>query len=193
MASLVGPQVVPYDDKYQDDDLEVPQSVVDDTIDDIHAYMIWTAAVAAAEFLVILAYFPAGPEKPPSLTTAVQRTDFTSGWAQVLRSRQLWLVGLALAIPGMQYGWQSIMAIVFEDFGVTDTEVANIMVLAVLCQAASVTAVGFAMDHFRDRLKVTIFIFFSISSLAYIWLALLSLVRTTFETNLTTYCIHVHT
>ncbi len=175
MASLIGPLAVPYDDKYQDDDVDVPDSVVDDTIDHIHNYMVWSAVVAAAEFFLLLAYFPARPKRPPSVTTMVERTDFVGGWRLVLRNRQLWLVGLALSIPGMQYGWQSIMAIVFEDFGVTDREVANIMFLSVVCQAAAVAVVGLAMDHFRDRLKPSVFVLLTTSCLSYVWLALLIL------------------
>ena len=90
------------------------------------------------------------------------------------KNPKLWLVGLAISVPGVQYGWQSVMAIQFETFGVSDTEVANILFLSVLCQAASVAAVGLAMDHFRHRLRLSILVLLTLSAGAYLWLALLS-------------------
>ena len=106
LPSLFGPMAVPYDETY-DDSVPVPQSVINDTQDDIHAYMIWLAAAAAVIFVVILIYFPDRPPVPASKSGAVERTDFVAGWKMVLTNKSIWLVCLAYAIPGgIQIGFQ---------------------------------------------------------------------------------------
>lgn len=173
VAFAAGPVAVPYDDEEEGGD--VPQSEVDDTVDDIHSYMIWMACIAAAVFLLLAAYFPAAPPTPPSRSSAVERVDFRKGWSGVLGSRSLWLVCLAYAVPGgLQIGWQAVMAIQFEHLGVTDTEVGNVGFVAIFGQAAGTAAVGLSMDHFRSRLKPSVLALLAVSSACFAWLALIS-------------------
>ncbi len=175
LAAGVGPLAVPYDEKY--DDIPAPDSVKEDTQDDLHLYFICECAVGVAFFLLALAYFPQRPPKLPRPTAPQnEHLGFKESWKLILHSRDLWLLCAALAIPGgIQMGWQSVMAILLEDLGVTDTDVGNIGFAACFGQAAGMAAVGFAMDHFRSKIKTTLLILLTISLLSITWLALLTL------------------
>ncbi len=171
----MGPVAVPFDDKYNDDDVEVPDSVVEDTRDDIHNYMIWTAVISAVIFIVLVIYFPDKPPKPPSKSSSVERTDFLKGWSTVLKSRPIWMVCLAYAVPGgIQIGWQAVMAIQLEPLGVTDTEVGDIGFVAMFAQALGAATVALTMDHFRDKIKVSVLVLLTASFVCFTWLALIS-------------------
>lgn len=100
--------------------------------------------------------------------------DFFRSWKDLGKKPQLWLVVLAFAVPGAQYGFQSVMAIQFKHFGVTDTDIGSISFVAVTCQACGVTLVGLSMDRFRRRLKPVALAFLVASFLAYLWLALIT-------------------
>ncbi len=179
-SQALGPVAVPFDDKYNDDhDIDVPQSEIDRTRDDIHMYMVWTAVFATANFIALVLYFPDKPDRPPSRSSAVERTDdgggFSDGWSQVLKSTPIWMVCLAFSIPGgIQIGWEAVMAIQLEPLGVTDTEVGNVGFMAMIFQAVGATVVALAMDHFRDKIKLSVMALLTVSFLCFAWLALIS-------------------
>ncbi len=175
MGSIMGPLSVPYDEKY--DDIAAPDSVKEDTQDNVHLYLICECIVGVAFFLLVLVYFPQRPPKPPSPTAPDDtHIGFKKSWKFILHNRDLWLMCAALAIPsGIMMGWQSVMAIQLEDLGVTDTDVGNIGFVSCFGQAAGMAVVGFAMDHFRSKIKMVILILLSISFISITWLALLTL------------------
>ncbi len=175
MAAGIGPLSVPYDEQY--DDIPAPNSIKVDTQDDLHLYFICECAVAVALFALTLVYFPQHPPKPPS-PTAPHNTQivFKESWKLILQKKELWLLCAAMSIPGgIQMGWQSVMAILLEDLGVTDTDVGNIGFVTCFGQAAGMAAVGLAMDHFRSKIKTALLILLTISLLSTTWLALLTL------------------
>ncbi len=175
LAAGMGPLSVPYDEQY--DDIPAPESVKEDTQDNLHLYLICECTVAVALFLLTLAYFPQHPPKPPSPTAPHDaHLGFKESWKLILHNRDLWLLCAALAIPGgIQMGWQSVMAIQLEDLGVSDTDVGNIGFASFFGQAAGMAAVGLAMDHFRSKIKTTLLVLLTVSFMSITWLALITL------------------
>ena len=179
VSYLIGPPMVPFDDETygetnSDDIFKDPADVLQ-TKKDIQKYMIILFAIGAAIFLLIVVYFPSKPPLPPCASSSVERTDFKNGWKTVISNKNLWLVCLVYSVPGgVQAAWQGLMGLNFEHLGVTDTEIGQIGFVSVFVQAATAAAMAFMQDHFRDKIKVSVFVLLTTSAACFIWLALIS-------------------
>ena len=65
---------------------------------DVDDYMLISAAVAVALFLLFCLYFPAKPPLPPAPSSAIQRTEFWTGARQIFRNRSALLICFAYSM-----------------------------------------------------------------------------------------------
>lgn len=143
---------------------------------DIEWYMIITATVFVAILVIVVFYFPSQPSIPPSPSADVPRTNYKSGLISIAKNRNMWMCMLAYAIPGgVNGGWAAVMTINFEPLGVDAAETGFIAVIAVLSCALVTLASAFGLDRVRRFLKPCLLGLLTMSTLFFIWLALLCL------------------
>merc|ERR1719348_1258255 len=86
MSFLLASQIVrPIDDLVSDNKTITDEDRTALALD-IQWYMYSNAIPAAVLFLLILAYFPSAPAKPPSVSSNEARLDFLSGFKEVMAS-----------------------------------------------------------------------------------------------------------
>ena len=130
---------------------------------DVDDYMLISAAVAVALFLLFCLYFPAKPPLPPAPSSAIQRTEFWTGARQIFRNRSALLICFAYSmgvtlislyhlssyscVQGVMGSWLSVMVNNFGPLNVTDKQIGLIGLFAVFGQCALVTATGLLIDR----------------------------------------------
>lgn len=106
--------------------------------------------VTALILLVIIAYFPAKPPLPPSLTATIDRLDFKDGFKRLMNNTQFWLVLFINGITiGVYNGWSSILDLNLSQFGLGEKTAGW------LGFGASVTGIvaGITLSRLADRVS----------------------------------------
>ncbi len=88
--------------------------------------------------LLVLVFFPAKPPRPPSITAAVERTDYKNGLKQLLQNKQFQLIAFLYGITsGVYSAWCSDLALNLEAFGIDNDKASWFGFWAVIAGAAS--------------------------------------------------------
>jgi len=68
---------------------------------------------------------------------------------------------------------QSVLALLFEDLGVSDTDVGNVGFSGLIAQMVGLFVVAMVMDRFRAKIKAVMVVLMIISAVAFAWLTVL--------------------
>ena len=172
VSYLLGSTIVSKDDQENSD----PK-------DDITILLSLYSGVSALIFLLVLVYYPSKPPCPPSNTAAEERLDIFSGWKDLVKNLNCWLVTICYAMSqALNQMWQSTIVITFTetavmldmDKGITENWASTLgMVVGFSSVAASILVATF-MDFFRKRMKIAIVVLLTLSLLFSIVITLIS-------------------
>jgi len=128
---------------------------------DIRLLVYLYAGVAIVITALILAYFPSEPPTPPSNSATQERLSFTSGFKDLLKNKNGWLVMLAYAISqGLVQMWQSSMVInlTSPDLNqrVSETFASTLGIVISFVAVAASILIATMMDFFRKKMKLAI-------------------------------------
>ena len=142
-------------------------------------YMLGMAVISIVILLAMVIYFPDKPKSPPTASSALSnysRMGFINGIKKLLKNKDVIFsfVGFSLS-TGVQGAWPSVMAVNFGILGVGDEQSGYIGLSAVAASIFLGIGVGRFIDVIRKRIKITLISFLVLSTLAYIWLALIVL------------------
>ena len=148
---------------------------------DIQRYLYSNAVPAVVLFLLPLAYFPSAPPHPPSISSHQARLGFLSGFKEVLQSPAAWLVGVGCSIPqGTVIAWTAMMVVSLTRVCVGDTcltqEWVNYLgIYATVASTVAAILVAVAADKFKGKLKEALMVLFSLATLVFFILSLISI------------------
>ena len=172
VSYLLGSTIVSKDDQENSD----PK-------DDITILLSLYSGISALIFLLVLVYYPSKPPCPPSNTAAEERLDIFSGWKDLVKNVNCWLVTICYAMSqALNQMWQSTIVITFTetavmldmDKGITENWASTLgMVVGFSSVAASILVATF-MDFFRKRMKIAIVVLLTLSLLFSIVITLIS-------------------
>ena len=172
VSYLLGSTIVSKDDQENSD----PK-------DDITILLSLYSGISALIFLLVLVYYPSKPPCPPSNTAAEERLDIFSGWKDLVKNLNCWLVTICYAMSqALNQMWQSTIVITFTetavmldmDKGITENWASTLgMVVGFSSVAASILVATF-MDFFRKRMKIAIVVLLTLSLLFSIVITLIS-------------------
>ncbi|XP_076029574.1 solute carrier family 49 member 4 homolog [Oratosquilla oratoria] len=144
--------------------------------DEIMNLMYGYVGIAAVLFLAILAYFPAKPPLPPSISSSVERFDFMKGIKEIGRNPSMWIVGFGYGFSfGILAVWVGVLNLTLEPLGILQDESMWIGLTGVLASCIMAFVSSIITDHLYGHLKVTIIVLLCSSCSCFIWFFLLSL------------------
>ncbi|XP_074650994.1 solute carrier family 49 member 4 homolog [Tubulanus polymorphus] len=125
-------------------------TVMKNEFNDIVEQLIIHAAIAGMLFLTIVAYFPARPPTPPSISASMNKTTAKEGFKQLLSHKDYWIFLVATRIPlGAYLGWYTMLEINLKPLGFTQNEVGTMMLVNVVVG----NLVGIIMARLTDLVK----------------------------------------
>lgn len=131
-------------------------------------------AFAALVFILVIAYFPAKPPKPPSRTASLQRTNYKQALQAIVRNGPLWLIVIAGAIPiGVIGVWIAILDVVLKPLGVSQIDAGWMGFWHTLIGCFSGIIIAKFSDFFHRRRKIFLVILFTCAMICSIWFTLL--------------------
>lgn len=138
--------------------------------------LLYTHAVAIVITLILLlAYFPAKPPQPPSITASIGRTDYRRAILAILKNGPLWLVVTAGALPiGIVGVWIAILDVVLKPIGVTQIDAGWIGFWHTLIGCFSGIIIAKFSDFFNRRRKLFLLILFTLAAACALWFALIT-------------------
>jgi len=147
---------------------------------DIQWYMYSNAIPAAVLFLLILAYFPSAPAKPPSVSSNEARLDFLSGFKEVMASPAAWLIAIGCSIPqGIVVAWTAMMVVNLTQICVGDTCLSQnwvnyLGIYATVVSTVAAILVARAADKIKGKLKEAIIVLLCLGAIVFLMLSLIS-------------------
>ena len=136
---------------------------------DVLKYMYITFGSCALVFLLILAYFPAEPPVPPSVSAGIERANYKEGIRMIIKNVNFWILALAYSIPnGAGTGWVSVIDLILSDVGVSQTTAGWIGFAAAIVSSFGAIILACLADIFKGRIKQFLIILYSIAALTFI-------------------------
>jgi len=148
---------------------------------DIQWYMYSNAIPAAVLFILIIAYFPSAPKKPPSVSSNQTRLDFMTGFKEVMRSRAAWMIAIGCSIPqGIVVAWTAMMVVNLTEICVgedclTQNWVNYLGIYATVVSTIAAILVARAADMVKGKLKEAIIVLLCLAAVVFFMLCLISI------------------
>jgi len=182
MSFLLASQIVrPIDDMITNDNGTVSNAELHALERDIQWYMYSNAIPAAVLFVLIIAYFPSAPQKPPSVSSYQSRLDFISGFKEVMKSPAAWLIAIGCSIPqGIVVAWTAMMVVNLTQICVGDTCLTQnwvnyLGIYATVVSTVAAILVARAADKIKGKLKEAIIVLLCLAAVVFLMLCLISI------------------
>ena len=182
MSFLLASQIVrPIDDMIPNLNSTVPDEELHALERDIQWYMYSNAIPAAVLFILIIAYFPSAPAKPPSVSSYQARLDFMTGFKEVMKSPAAWLIAIGCSIPqGIVVAWTAMMVVNLTEICVgntclTQNWVNYLGIYATVVSTIAAIFVARAADKIKGKLKEAIIVLLCLAAVVFFMLCLISI------------------
>lgn len=137
-----------------------PEDVEEAVRGDIERLLYYQTGASCVLLLLVVLYYPSKPPTPPSPSASTPRTQFLTGFKQILKSRPAWLTMLTYSLSqGLIQMWQSVMVINLVSLCLPDITEKWSSTLGIVISFVSVAAsIGFAflIDYFKRKMKLVI-------------------------------------
>eukprot|EP00092_Neocalanus_flemingeri_P005346 GFUD01005760.1.p1 GENE.GFUD01005760.1~~GFUD01005760.1.p1 ORF type:complete len:483 (+),score=101.39 GFUD01005760.1:82-1530(+) len=181
MSFLLASQIVRPIDDLIEFNRTVTAAEVQSLERDIQWYMYSNAIPAGVLFILIIAYFPSAPKKPPSISSNQARLDFLTGFKEVMKSRAAWLIAIGCSIPqGIVVAWTAMMVVNLTQICVgeaclTQNWVNYLGIYATVVSTIAAILVARAADMVKGKLKEAIIILLCLAAVVFLMLSLISI------------------
>ncbi|KAL5009485.1 hypothetical protein ScPMuIL_011790 [Solemya velum] len=147
---------------------------ISETRKNIMRLMYVEAAWSVFLLVLMLAYFPAKPPIPPSVSACIGRLNFKSGIKILVRNSQFWLIGMTYFIPqGVNQCWASVLGVILKSHGISQSEAGWLGFYGVIAGTiASLTLARFS-DIFSKHMKWFLLTSMVLASVFYLWFTLI--------------------
>ncbi|XP_050395913.2 solute carrier family 49 member 4 isoform X2 [Patella vulgata] len=126
-------------------------------------------------FLMMLIYFPKKPPLPPCASATIKRQDFWKGLKDLFKCKQFWYIATAYGTSlGVINVWTGIIDVNLSPLGVSQNEAGWIGFYSTCAACVAALVVARFADVFSKRLKLFIFILYTVGTVFIIWFALAS-------------------
>ncbi|XP_076068004.1 solute carrier family 49 member 4 homolog isoform X2 [Oratosquilla oratoria] len=141
---------------------------------DIINLMYIGAGFGAGIFLVVFIYFPAKPHHPPSVSSTVERLQFSSGIKEITTNGYLWLVAVPYSVSvGVPSTWASVLDFSLQEFGIYQHEAMWIVIVATLVSTVGTLVAARLTDWMYGFIKEMVMILLVMAMGSYYWFYLL--------------------
>ncbi|BFZ06529.1 hypothetical protein BsWGS_09568 [Bradybaena similaris] len=133
-------------------------------------------ALAGLVFLLVLIYFPSKPPLPPSVSASIPREKYLNGLKMLARNKQFWICAIAFSVPlGVYESWQVILDINLDSKGISQRTAGWLDFYATVGGCVSGLLVSRFADLFTRQMKLFLLVFYSLATVAILWLTLVVL------------------
>jgi len=181
MSFLLASQIVRPIDDIITNGTQIPDKELKSLERDIQWYMYSNAIPAGILFILIIAYFPSAPKKPPSVSSYQSRLDFFTGFKEVMKSRAAWLIAIGCSIPqGIVVAWTAMMVVNLTQICVgenclTQNWVNYLGIYATVVSTIAAILVARAADMVKGKLKEAIIVLLCLAAVVFFLLSLISI------------------
>ncbi|XP_045120073.1 solute carrier family 49 member 4 homolog [Portunus trituberculatus] len=135
---------------------------------------IW-AGVGVMLMAVLVAYFPAKPRTPPSITSHVDRLDFRSSLSLLNRNKDLLLLMVSYGVSvGVPSAWLSVLNFSLYDLGLSQDDAMWVGISGVLVSCGATLVTGRFTDLIYGHIKLSLILISASTIVFFYWFFLLS-------------------